>query len=412
MIDHPVPQRASDADRDRAARVAMPPARVAKGVLSWASLLDDATREQAARTAALPFVAGHVALMPDAHLGKGATIGSVIPTHGAIIPAAVGVDIGCGMVAAETVLGASDLPDDLAPLLDAISEAVPAGVGQGHEHVAAGERWLAETGMPRTELSAKQARTTCGQFGTLGSGNHFFEVCLDERDRVWLMLHSGSRGIGNQLAQWHIRRAKGLMQQWFITLADPDLAYFVQGTDDFDHYLADLLWAQSYAAGNRARMIAVGVDLLAGACGREAGGVTQQVVNCHHNYTAKEHHRGRDLWITRKGAILARDGDLGIVPGSMGTHSYIVRGKGSAASYHSCAHGAGRAMSRSEAKRRFSDADLAEAMAGKTWLRERAGALVDEIPSSYKNIDTVMADQTDLVTIEHELRQVLNYKGI
>ncbi len=396
----------------------MPPTKVADGVLSWASRLDEQTRIQAAKAATVPVVAGHVALMADAHLGKGATVGSVIPTDGAIIPAAVGVDIGCGMVAAETSLRAVDLPDDLSALLAHIEADVPAGVGKSHDHRAAGERWYADhAGDLRTELSAKQYDTTVAQFGTLGSGNHFLEFCLDERDRVWLMLHSGSRGIGNQLAQWHIRKAKGLMKQWFVELPDADLAYFVQGTPSFDHYINDLMWAQSYAAGNRARMVDIALQALIAACFPQAepAAMARRIetrrINCHHNYTARERHYGKDLWITRKGAILARHGDLGIVPGSMGSASYIVRGLGNPASYHSCAHGAGRAMSRSEAKRRFKSSDLEAAMAGRAWLSTKAAALVDEIPGSYKDIDTVMADQSDLVETVHTLRQVLNYKG-
>lgn len=387
------------------------PEQVADNVVSWASQLDERAREQAAAAASMPFVAGHIALMPDAHVGKGATIGSVIPTRGAIIPAAVGVDIGCGMSAAETLLTAADLPDDLRPLLSRLERLVPPNAAQGREHDDAAHAWLQGHGLPQTELTDRDQRRTVTQFGTLGSGNHFWELCLDERDRVWIMLHSGSRGIGNALAQQHIKRAKGLMAEWFITLPDPDLAYFVQGTPQFAHYMTDLLWGQAYAAGSRERMTEVGLAALADFVGRPVAALGARVIDCHHNYTAREHHRGKELWITRKGAILAREGVRGIIPGSMGTRSYIVSGRGNASSYHSCAHGAGRAMSRTEARRRYTAADLAVAMAGRTWLADRGDALIDEIPAAYKDIDQVMHDQRDLVEIVHTLRQVLNYKG-
>jgi tRNA-splicing ligase RtcB len=247
------------------------PQQLARNVLSWASQLDERAGAQASAAAAMPFVAGHLALMPDAHVGKGATIGSVIPTRGAIMPAAVGVDIGCGMSAAETVLTAADLPDDLGPLLSRLEARVPPTAGQGPDHEGAGERWLGAHGLPRTELTGALERKTVAQFATLGSGNHFWELCLDERDRVWIMLHSGSRGIGNVLAQQHIQRAKGLMATWFVSLPDPDLAYLVEGTPEFDHYIADLLWAQAYAAGSRARMTEVGLAALADAVGRPGG---------------------------------------------------------------------------------------------------------------------------------------------
>jgi RNA-splicing ligase RtcB len=394
------------------------PTEIAPGVLSWASILDPVTREQAAKAATLRVVPLPVALMPDAHLGIGATVGSVIPTEGAIIPAAVGVDIGCGMVASETTLSAADLPDDLQPLLDDLERTIPAGMGRGHAVEDAGAAWIRErdarTGYtPEEARSGKELTTACRQFGTLGSGNHFIEVCLDERDRVWLMLHSGSRGAGNRIAQRHIRSAKGLMRRWAEDLPDPDLAYVVQGTPEFDAYLRDLLWAQDYAAGNRARMIALALGVLARRCApdRRPEDIEAQRINCHHNYAAKEAHYDRELWITRKGAIRAREGDLGIIPGSMGARSYIVRGKGEPRSYTSCAHGAGRAMSRREARRRFSAEDLAAAMGERTWLRDRGAALVDEIPASYKDIDQVMEDQQDLVEVLHTLRQVVNYKG-
>src|SRR5689334_13709662 len=370
------------------------PNQVAPNLLSWASDIDAGAIEQAARTARLPFVSGHVALMPDAHVGLGATVGSVIPTEGAVIPAAVGVDIGCGMIAAELDLTEDRLPDTLVPLLARIEAAVPAGVGRGHDRVAdnAG-RWLA-THRPATELSAAQADKAAKQFGTLGSGNHFVELCIDERGRVWVVLHSGSRGIGNQLAQSHIAKARTLAKDLELRLEDPDLAYFLEGTPEFAAYITDMLWAQDYARANRDQMMDNTMRELFAFLG--FGRETRRI-NCHHNFTQQEVHGGRELWITRKGAIKAGPDDLGVIPGSMGTRSYIVRGKGNTASWTSCSHGAGRRYSRTKAKKLFNTADLAEQMKGKVWLASRAGALVDEIPSAYKDIDGVMADQADLV---------------
>ena len=383
------------------------PERVGKNLMVWAAELDDATLEQAARAARLPFVEGRVALMPDAHVGKGATIGSVIPTHGAIIPAAVGVDIGCGMIAVETDATADRLPEDLDRLMPLVEARVPAGVGQGHDTRSdQAEAWIAAH-PPRTEPSQRRAGTILTQFGTLGSGNHFLEVCLDERDHVWIVLHSGSRGIGNQLATEHIETAKRLARQWFIPLEDPDLAYLVQGTDEFDAYIADMHWAQDYALANRERMMDETLRSLAELMPFEA----RRRINCHHNFTQLEHHHGRDLWITRKGAIKAGRSDFGVIPGSMGARSFIVRGKGNPASYESCSHGAGRRLSRSQARKRFSGADLADAMRGRSWNAARAAELVDEHPGAYKDIDAVMAAQADLVEVRHTLRQVFNYKG-
>ncbi|MEV7970689.1 RtcB family protein [Sphaerisporangium sp. NPDC088356] len=704
------------------------PNQIAPNLLSWASEIDPGTIEQAARTARQRFVSGHVALMPDAHIGIGATVGSVIPTEGAIIPAAVGVDIGCGMVATETTLTAADLPDTLAALMPMVEHRIPAGVGKGHADPSM-DRALSELGLPHTDLNPKQAKRVSEQFGTLGSGNHFVEVCLDERDRVWTVLHSGSRGIGNQLAKKHIDEAKKVMSQWFIHLEDPDLAYLVQSSPQFGAYIRDMLWAQAYAMASRARMdrvlsaalfsivgagdrvrtincfagetgvmtssgvrsiadLAGGVHELlttdgkwvkapvlsfgrqclmrvrlsrngvekvihatpghrwllrthssggvrywgkrpaelttvelkpgdrlawvfakrpedmivdreaaargfvfgdgtvsppnrsrANFCGEkdlamlpvfegfgrpprsypnmkvinglpkewktsipgldstpsylygwlagyfaadgdvgktgrptlssavrenleqvrticnllgigtygiraretlgfsdkptttyllgimrgdldpsfflipahrerfEAGrdaverrGWTVTAIeetdrieevfcavvegahafaledniltrNCHHNFTQQETHNGKELWITRKGAIKADTGDEGVIPGSMGTQSYIVRGLGNPDSYNSCSHGAGRRMSRSRAKRELSAKSLTEAMQGRTWNADRAAALVDEHPEAYKSIDQVMEDQKDLVEIQHTLHQIFNYKG-
>ncbi|WP_433434335.1 RtcB family protein [Nonomuraea sp. CA-141351] len=704
------------------------PNQPAPNLLSWASEIDEGAIMQAARTARLPFVSGHVALMPDAHVGIGATVGSVIPTENAIIPAAVGVDIGCGMVATETSLTAADLPDTLAALMPMVEHRIPAGVGKGHEDPAV-DRALSDLGLPHTDLTPKQAKKVGDQFGTLGSGNHFVEVCLDERDHVWTVLHSGSRGIGNQLAQMHITGAKKLMRQQAVGLEDPDLAYLVQSTPEFTAYIEDMLWAQHYAMASRARMDRVLINALFRVVGKGqrvrtincfagetrvmtsggvrpiaelAGGVhellstdgewvkapvrsfgrqklmrvrlsrngvekviyatpehrwllrthsgggtrywgkrpaevttaqlkpgdrlawtfakrpdgmgvdkrgaargfvfgdgsvtspnrsraifcgekdlhllglfegigrplrtynTMKVIsglpvdwktstpsldsppsylygwvagyfaadgdvgktgrptlasasrehleqvrvicnligvgtygirerkrvgygteptslyllglmrgdldpsfflipehrerfeagrgaverrgwtvsavegtdrveevfcalvdgshafalednilvgNCHHNFTQQESHYGKTLWITRKGAIKADTGDEGVIPGSMGTRSYIVRGRGNPESYNSCAHGAGRRMSRTKAKKELSVASLTEAMGGRTWNANRAAALVDEHPEAYKPIDQVMADQKDLVEVQHTLRQIFNYKG-
>lgn len=377
-------------------------------LISWASDIDPATIRQAEKTARLPIVEDHVALMPDAHVGIGATVGSVIPTSCAVIPSAVGVDIGCGMIAAELDVTQDQLPDNLEPLLSKIESAIPAGVGKGHEQVTRNaERWLAAH-PPATDLAGDRTTKVLKQFGTLGAGNHFFELCIDERSRVWVVLHSGSRGIGNQLAQAHISKARKLARLHGQKLEDPDLAYFVQGTPEFDAYIADMLWSQDYARANRDQMMESAMREIFTQLGF---GTEKGRINCHHNFTQQETHFGRQLWITRKGAIKADRGDLGVIPGSMGTASYIVAGKGNPASWTSCAHGAGRRHSRTQAKKLFTSADLTAQMAGKTWLSKRAGALVDEIPSAYKDIDRVMADQSDLVEVRHTLRQVLNYKG-
>jgi tRNA-splicing ligase RtcB len=383
------------------------PNQPAPNLLSWASEIDEGAIMQAARTARLPFVAGHVALMPDAHVGIGATVGSVIPTKNAIIPAAVGVDIGCGMVATETTLTASDLPDTLAALMPMVEHRIPAGVGKGHDDPSM-DRALDDLGLPYTDLNPKLTKKVADQFGTLGSGNHFAEVCLDERDRVWTVLHSGSRGIGNQLATVHIVGAKKLMKKQEMGLEDPDLAYFVQNTPEFTAYIEDMLWAQRYAMASRARMDKVLISSLFKVAGK---GQRVRTINCHHNFTQQETHYGKTLWITRKGAIKADKGDEGVIPGSMGTQSYIVRGRGNPESYNSCSHGAGRRMSRTKAKKELSVASLTQAMTGRTWNADRAAALVDEHPEAYKSIDQVMADQKDLVEVQHTLRQIFNYKG-
>lgn len=388
------------------------PRRLGDGVLSWASMLDDRARSQALATATVAVIDGHVALMPDAHWGMGCTVGSVIPTREAIIPSAVGVDIGCGVVATETDLGAADLPDDLDGVLTGWAKAVPAGLG--HWHAEEDPDWQAFAAAhppPPSVVDDRALRDKAPrQFGTLGSGNHFLELCRDERDVVWIMLHSGSRGVGNALAMRHIEGAKRSLRPHLTELPDPDLAWLAQGTPAFDAYIRDLQWAQAYAFANRRRMVQVAQRVLARRVGRPVAAV--RTINNHHNYARRERHHGKDLWITRKGAISARDGELGVVPGSMGTGSFVVRGLGNPASYTSAAHGAGRRMSRRQARKRFSRSDLERAMEGRAWLVRDAAALVDEIPGAYKDLDRVMADQVDLVAIEHRLETLVNYKGV
>ena len=385
-------------------------------VLSWATDLDDRTLEQAERSASLPIVPGHVALMPDAHFGYGATVGSVIPTEGAVVPSAVGVDIGCGMIAAQLPITSHDLPDDLQRLHGMIARDVPAGVGQGHsaEHradeppalpITSGEEWWTH----------KLVDKAHAQFGSLGSGNHFVEVCLDEADRVWIVLHSGSRGVGNQLANHHIDGAKALAAAATVELPDRDLAYLSEGTPEFDAYIADMLWAQDYAMGNRQRMLGLVHAAVARFLGRGLDELAiVDEINCHHNFTELETHVidgvERDVWLTRKGAIRARVGDRGVIPGSMGAESFVVSGRGVAESYQSCSHGAGRRMSRAAARKRLDHDTLRSAMAGKAW-NGNAKALIDEDPRAYKDINEVMAAQADLVEIQHTLSQILNYKG-
>lgn len=377
-------------------------------VLSWASQLEPLALEQAQRTANLPFVSKPLALMPDAHFGKGSTIGSVIATSGAIIPSAVGVDIGCGMIAVRTSLSSHGLPDDLQPLHHMIATAVPSGVGTGHADANVDVfEFSPYTGS--TEFTNSMVDTARRQYGTLGSGNHFVEVCLDQNDQVWVVLHSGSRGIGNTLAQKHIAAAKGKMKEWFVQLEDPDLAYLPEGTPEFTSYINDLLWSQHYAYLNRSRMMAQVIGAMERFLG--ASGIDDHAVQCHHNFTARENHHGKSMWVTRKGAVKADRGREVIIPGSMGTATYIGRGLGDPASYNSCSHGAGRAMSRAAARKMFTSENLAEAMGSKSWNAAQAAKLVDEHPLAYKNIDQVMADQRDLVEITHTLRQILNYKG-
>jgi tRNA-splicing ligase RtcB len=382
--------------------------------------IEDAAAQQLRNVARLPFVFKHVAAMPDVHWGMGATVGSVIATKGAIVPAAVGVDIGCGMAAAMTSLVAADLPDGLAAMRSAIEAAVPhgrtdnggkndrgawGGGGPGlADELANGLASIVEK-HPKLDRAAQRAPAHAG---TLGTGNHFIEVCLDEVDRVWVMLHSGSRGIGNAIGSRFIELAKAEMRRWFVNLPDQDLAYLPEGSQHFDDYVEAVGWAQDYARVNRELMMRAAVAAMKASLGREfeAGVVA---VNCHHNYVSRERHFGENVLVTRKGAVRAREGDLGIIPGSMGAKSFIVRGKGNPESFMSCSHGAGRKMSRSAAKKTFTLADHAAATAG-VECRKDEGVL-DETPGAYKAIDDVMAAQADLVEIVHTLRQVLCVKG-
>lgn len=390
----------------------------ARPIKNWAKGIEPAALQQAKNIARLPFIAPQgVALMPDAHSGKGSTIGSVIATERAIIPAAVGVDLGCGMNAVRLSLKASDLPDSLAAIRSQIERDVPLGAGGAHQSTRPefaenakrmpetperlGENWHHITGSSSGERAASQ-------LGTLGSGNHFIELCLDENQDVWIMLHSGSRGIGNKIGTHYIERAKRRMEQFFISLPDGDLAYLPEDTDDFNDYMEAVGWAQNYALENRRLMM----ERVIAALRRHIPidfTITQEAINCHHNYVERESHFGRNMWVTRKGAIRAREGDLGIIPGSMGQRSYIVRGKGNTDSYCSCSHGAGRAMSRAQARRTFSLTDLVAQTQGVECRKD--DAVLDEIPGAYKNIDEVMANQADLVEVLHTLKQVMCVKG-
>ncbi|MBN1093302.1 RtcB family protein [Blastococcus sp. TML/M2B] len=379
-------------------------------LLNWASILEDTTREQAERTAQMPFIHPHLALMPDAHLGMGATVGSVIPTDGAIIPAAVGVDIGCGMIAVRTQFTADDVAGrPLDVLHQQISRSVPLSAGGRNAKIrASAEPRIAELrDTPGAGQADAEARQWPQQLGTLGSGNHFIELSLDEQDRVWLFLHSGSRGVGNRLAQKHIKVAREQCAKRHIQLPDRDLAYLVEGEPEFDRYIEALRWAQRFAYLNREEMMDRCVDQLGRFLGTEVE--RYETVNCHHNYTERETHYGREVWLSRKGAISAREGQLGLIPGSMGAASYVVVGKGNVPSLMSSPHGAGRNFSRSAARKRFTRADLDARMAGIAW--GRSDAFLDEHPDAYKPIDQVMADAADLVEVRHTLRQIVNVKG-
>lgn len=393
------------------------PKNLSRNTISWASILDDDTKAQAVMTGNMPFIFPHLALMPDAHLGKGATVGSVIPTSGAIIPAAVGVDIGCGMDAVLTQWTMEDIREvidggkPLANLRVAIEEEIPLSAGNYNmtldDHAWGHVREL--------ELHAKLLELNVDQFsgnwrlqlGTLGSGNHFIELSTDEQDRVWAFLHSGSRGIGNRIAQHHIKIAQAYCNRHFIDLPHQDLAYLIEGTREFEQYMNGLQWAQDFARRNRAVMMSRVLDLL-GLYMDEAVD-QQESISCHHNYTARENHFGRNVLLSRKGAIDASAGTWGLIPGSMGDKSYVVRGLGNRLALNSAPHGAGRNYSRSKARQMFTQEDLRERMAGIEW--NDSPEFLDEHPMAYKPIDQVMEDAADLVEIVHTLRQFMNIKG-
>jgi tRNA-splicing ligase RtcB len=386
--------------------------------------LEARARAQLEEMSQLPFIHKHIAAMPDVHWGLGATIGSVIPTTGAIIPAAVGVDLGCGMRASRLGLAASDLPDNLAGIRRAVEEAVPHGRtdhGGPNDRGAWGmmpgavqKSWKNLSGedsyqrLLSRHFKLVHARTNTGRhLGTLGTGNHFIEVCLDENDNVWVVLHSGSRGIGNRIGTYFIDLAKKDMKVRIIDLPNLDLAYLEENTGIFEDYVGAVEWTQKFAWVSRDLMMTAVIDAMRKQLDRELR--PEESFDCHHNFIAREIHFGKDVWITRKGAVRARQGDRCIIPGSMGTATFIARGKGDKTSFSSCAHGAGRAMGRREAKRRFTVDDLAAQTAG-IECRKDADVL-DEIPEAYKSIETVMANQRDLVEVEHTLRQVINVKG-
>lgn len=388
--------------------------------------LEDKARQQLQDTASMPFIFKHLAVMPDVHWGIGSTIGSVIPTKRAIIPAAVGVDIGCGMTAVELNMGAEDLPDNLKALRAAIEAGVPHGRtnngGPGDQGAWVRAPLTQEvlwdnTMRPRLDrlaekhpklLSTKAAHPT-RHLGTLGGGNHFIELCLDERGRVWIMLHSGSRGIGNRIGSYFISLAKKDMEKWFINLPSKDLAYLPEGTDHFDDYVEAVGWAQDFAAQNRHFMLDQILSAMSGTFPSYKLDTGSKAIDCHHNYVQKEHHFGENVWITRKGAVAASEGLMGIIPGSMGVQSYIVRGLGNKMSFKSCSHGAGRRMGRRVAKKTFTLEDHAAATKGVECRKDED--VLDETPGAYKDIEAVMEAQKDLVEVVHTLKQVLCVKG-
>lgn len=383
--------------------------------------VDEKAITQLQNIAGLPFIHRHIAVMPDVHLGLGATVGSVIPTHKAIIPAAVGVDIGCGMMAVKTSLTASDLPESLRALRSAIEAAVPHG--RTH-HGGKGDRgawgevpeplaraWTEGLAAGYARIVEKHPKIGRGNdvnhLGTLGTGNHFIELCLDEQQHLWVMLHSGSRGVGNRIGTYFIEKAKEELARYYVQLPDKDLAWLAEGTPSFADYVEAVGWAQGYARQNREAMMAAVLSVMRALLPPFESGLT--AVNCHHNYVQREHHYGANVWVTRKGAVSAKEGELGIIPGSMGARSYIVRGKGNAESFCSCSHGAGRLMSRTEAKRRFTLKDQVAATEGVECRKD--ADVIDEIPMAYKPIEAVMKAQEDLVEIVATLKQILCVKG-
>ncbi|GAA4603641.1 tRNA-splicing ligase RtcB [Actinoplanes octamycinicus] len=382
--------------------------RINERLVNWASLIEPETLQQAEKASRLPFIHPHIALMPDAHLGKGATVGSVIPTLGALIPAAVGVDIGCGMAAVRTQYRVEDLRPDRGELRLAIERTIPLSAGGYNTRLTdSAQKRVQQLTARATFDPARYAKNWQLQLGSLGSGNHFIEVCRDEHGWVWLFLHSGSRGVGNKIASHHIRIAQDLMTKRGITLPDRDLAYLEEGTEEFAAYLAELRWAQEFALANRDEMM----DRVIACFAEFAGGPVEERerVQCHHNYTEQETHYGKQVWLSRKGAINAEKGRPGLIPGSMGDASYVVSGKGDATSLNSSPHGAGRAYSRSKARKTFTREQLRTAMKGIEF--RDTDAFLDEIPQAYKPIDVVMQDAASLVEIRHTLRQLVNVKG-
>lgn len=396
-----------------------------KPVKAWVDgvLLDENAKQQLMNTAKLPIIHKWVAAMPDVHWGLGATIGSVIPTKSAIIPAAVGVDIGCGMCAVRTSLTASDLPDDLSFIRSQIEKFVPHGRsnrgGRGDKGAWGTAPKVPEQAWKRLHEGydrlirdypkLKRNAHPVSQLGTLGGGNHFIEVCLDEDQRVWFMLHSGSRGVGNRIGQMFIALAQKDMRHHIQNLPDKNLAYFEEGAEHFDDYVEAVHWAQDYARINRDCMMQAVIEAVRKSKQVPQFTMEKKAVNCHHNYVAKETHYGEEVFITRKGAVNADKGKLGIIPGSMGAKSFIVCGKGHPESFCSCSHGAGRVMSRSQAKKQFTVADHEKATEGVECRKDEG--VIDETPAAYKNIDAVMLAQADLVDIVHTLKQVVCVKG-
>lgn len=392
---------------------------ISKGKVPVKIYTDDvepSAMQQLYNMAQLPFIHSHIAAMPDVHMGKGATVGSVIPTKGAIIPAAVGVDIGCGMNAICLSIKAKDLPDNLRGLRLLIEETIPVGFNMHKTDRARRSTINALSGgLDRIigkhkkiySMQKKPYQTWVRQIGTLGGGNHFIELCLDENDDVWVMLHTGSRGIGNVIGQYFIGLAKKDMGQHLINLPDKDLAYFTEGARYFDDYVEAVEWAQDYAMANRREMMHLILKALKKKLPKF--GITKEAINCHHNYVSQEIHFGEKVFLTRKGAISAGVDELGIIPGSMGAKSFIVRGKGNPQSFCSCSHGAGRKMSRSAAKRQYSEEDVVKQTSGVECRKDRG--IIDEIPAVYKDIDQVMSHQSDLVEVVHTLKQIVCVKG-
>ncbi len=386
-----------------------------KRIISWASILEDEAIVQIKNMSKMPFLFKHVAVMPDAHAGKGSTVGTVIATKGAIIPAAIGVDIGCGMMAQKLPFKISDI-ENISILRNSIERIIPVGFSSHNNHDHLTQDIFNELAFEAPDYlyshNDEFDKSLC-QIGTLGGGNHFIEICYDEENNAWVMLHSGSRHIGNLLAKISIDKAKKIMEQYFINLEDPDLAYLVEGSAEFHEYIKSMLWAQKYAAINRIMMMRSILTQISLHIFKEDKSFDWPIknlsINCHHNFTQLENHFNKNVWITRKGAVSARRGEYGIIPGSMGSYSYIVTGKGNKNSFSSCSHGAGRIMSRSKARKIFTQEDLIQQTLGVDCRKD--SAIIDEIPSAYKDIDIVMNDQIDLVDVIYKLKQIMCIKG-